>query len=112
MNWKPHDPSMNKTAKSGPVNDFKKLNKMVLKDGATEAKANRALRQNHNASLKVAHGRDKTKIIPNADYATFGKPNRPQTPVGGIIHHQFQGEAETNLQQKYAIWKDYQKVQT
>ena len=38
MNWKPHDPSMGKTAKSGPVNDFKKLNKMVLKDGAFEAK--------------------------------------------------------------------------
>ena len=38
MNWKPHDPSLGKTAKSGPVNDFKKLNKLVIKDGATEAK--------------------------------------------------------------------------
>jgi len=42
--WKAHDPSMTKTAKAGPVRDFAKLNKLVIKDGATEAKANRAFR--------------------------------------------------------------------
>ena len=38
MNWKIHDPSQNKTAKLGNVKDFAKLNKLVIRDGATEAK--------------------------------------------------------------------------
>lgn len=96
------------SAKNGPVNDFKKLNKMVLKNGATEAKANRAYRANFNASLKTGQFRDKTMTIPNANAATFGRPNRPQTPVGGIIHGQFHEEAESTLQNKYAVWKEYQ----
>ena len=38
MSWKAHDPSMSKTAKLGNMRDFAKLNKLVIRDGATEAK--------------------------------------------------------------------------
>ena len=44
--------------------------------------------------------------VPNVETATFGRPNRPQTPVGGIIHHGFQNAAEQDLQQKYVIWQE------
>lgn len=109
MDWKIHDPSQGKIAKAGPTKDFAKLNKLVIRDGATEAKANRAFRANHNASIKMGHGRDKSMKVPNVETATFGRPNRPQTPVGGIIHHGFQNAAEQDLQQKYVIWQEVKK---
>jgi len=36
---------------------------------------------------------------------TFGRPNRPQTPVNGIITNYYGEESEACLQQKYAHWK-------
>ena len=39
------------------------------------------------------------------DNSTFGRPNRPQTPVNGIITNMYGEESEAHLQQKYAHWK-------
>lgn len=45
-----------------------------------------------------------TQSMPFGDN-TFGRPNRPQTPVNGIITNYYGEESEAHLQQKYAHWK-------
>ena len=35
---------------------------------------------------------------------SFGRANRPQTPVGGIIRNDFGEESANYMQQKYAAW--------
>ena len=89
------------------VKDFKRLNKVVLKEGATNAAANRAMRNNHG-DIKVIQKTARTNKAPAAAAvpdATFGRANRPQTPVNGIIMNNYGEESELCLQQKYAQWK-------
>lgn len=67
--------------------------------------ANRAHRQNHN--LKVTQKTSRGNVgmsLPNPT-ATFGKPNRPQTPVNGIITNTYGCESEAVLQARYQNWK-------
>ena len=79
------------------IKDFKKLNKVVLKEGGTNAASNHALRANHD--LKIAQ---KTGVktrqsgfssamnrFNSATDVSYGRPNRPQTPVGGVMENQF-----------------------
>lgn len=50
QNWQFH----NKTGKKSPdPRDFMKLNKMCIKEKATDAKASRAYRGNHDARLQI-----------------------------------------------------------
>jgi len=86
------------------VNDFTRLNKAVLKEGATNAAANRALRTRHDIKIVQKTQRSVasrgTTNLPIENMA-FGKANRPQTPVGGIIMNNYGEEGEIALQQKY-----------
>ena len=88
------------------IKDFKKLNKVVLKEGATSAAANRQLRGAHN-DIKVIQKTSRTSKNMGASVpdSTFGRANRPQTPINGIIMNNYGEESEANLQQKYAAWK-------
>lgn len=88
------------------INDFTRLNKAVLKQGATNAAANRAMRQQHdlkvNMSQRNAISRGRVvgggQAPPNM---AFGKANRPQTPVGGIIRNNYGEEGELIQHAKY-----------
>ena len=71
------------------VKDFRRLNKVVLREGATNAVENRAKRANYDMKLQpkyTARSSAVSNSMPNASYA-FGRANRPQTPVNGIIHN-------------------------
>jgi len=96
-----------KFQKQEDAKDFKRLNKVVLKEGATNAAANRQLRKNHGG-LKVGLRPGKMAMVsqsmPNQEFA-FGRPNRPQTPVHGIIMNNYGEESEMHLANKYAVWK-------
>lgn len=80
-----------------------KLNKMCIKDKATDSKASRAFRQTNDA--RIIQGRTTRKVhgIPDPQMS-FGRANRPQTPVGGIIRNDFGEESANYMQQKYAAW--------
>ncbi len=71
--------------KSDP-RDFKKLNKMSLKSGSVTAKDQYEYRSNHDARIAFGVTNEKKISLPSEDF-TFGKRNRPQTPVNGIISH-------------------------
>jgi hypothetical protein len=45
-------------------------------------------------------------MLPDKEFA-YGKRNRPQTPVGGIIANEFGVKATEQLQQRYAQWKQF-----
>ena len=79
------------------VKDFRKLNKVVLREGATNAADNRAKRANHDLKLqpKYTARSSVSTSMPNASQA-FGRANRPQTPVNGIINNAY-GERESEV---------------
>ena len=82
--------SWNETKQTVVVNvsqDFSKVNKMALKNKVTDAKALKGFRKEvdvkkvdrYDARPKL--NKDNTDLVKN----TFGKQNRPSTPIKGII---------------------------
>ena len=67
------------------------------------------MRANHD--LKIIHKSQRNMTqrgsTPSsyAGAAAFGKPNRPQTPVTGIITNEYGAHGEAMLQERYAQWK-------
>lgn len=72
-----------------------------------DAKANRAFRNDHDARINVGKHMPKINRIPGGDFS-YGRANRPQTPVDGIIRNEFGEESVSHLQQKYVVWKQMQ----
>mmetsp|Transcript_13398 Transcript_13398/g.16057 ORF Transcript_13398/g.16057 Transcript_13398/m.16057 type:complete len:84 (+) Transcript_13398:405-656(+) len=52
------------------------------------------------------------KTIRSAGQDGFGKPNRPQTPVTGIIMNEYGTHGEAVLLERYTIWKAHQRAQS
>jgi hypothetical protein len=99
--WKMHEQSKPKEAER----DFKKLNKMSIKEGIIDAKHQKEFRQGHDARIEATIGdrsrRGHMGAIP--ENLAFGKPNRPSTPINGIISNYY-GETATNeIEEKYAL---------
>ena len=46
----------------------------------------------------------KVNKLPGEEFS-FGRANRPQTPVDGIIRNDFGEESVSQLQNKYAAWR-------
>ena len=118
-----HDKSGKKAA---DPRDFMKLNKMCLKEKASDAKvrivkllkaellsrfklnwffkqANHAFRKVNDARI-VPVVKPKVNKLPGEEFS-FGRANRPQTPVDGIIRNDFGEESVSQLQNKYAAWR-------
>jgi hypothetical protein len=79
------------------------LNKIGAKQGAIDAKKQAELRKNTDARVpeaKIGAGRDK-KLPPN-EFA-FGKPNRPSTPINGVISNFYGESAENDQKVKYDV---------
>jgi len=68
-----------------PERDFKKLNKMGLKSGVVDAKTLKQFRQGHDARIEPTIGDRSRRQQSVPDHLAFGKPNRPSTPINGII---------------------------
>lgn len=101
----PLDP--NARSKKDDVKDFRRLNKVVLREGATNAATNRALRSKHDMRLQPKNTQRSSIVstsLPNASM-TFGRANRPQTPVNGIINNMYGEQGSEQLQERYTMWK-------
>jgi len=85
--------------------NFKALNMMSLKAGATTAPATRAYRGDNDSRIKFGVIKPKQNRLPSHDF-TYGRPYNPQTPVSQLITHGFGEDAAANLQGKYSVWKD------
>jgi len=82
QSWKMHEQSK----PSAPDRDFKKLNKMSIINGVVDPKASRQFREQGEARgepLLVGGVRKRQQSV--SDALAFGRPNRPSTPINGII---------------------------
>lgn len=87
-----------------PERDFKKLNKMGLKSGAVDARTLKEFRQEHDARLDAAGAgasRRRQQSVP--EHIAFGKPNRPSTPINGIISNYYGATAHQEIEEKYTL---------
>ena len=72
----------------------------MLAQGATNAAANHALRANHDLKIAQKSGKNRQAggslmgRFASATDIPYGKPNRPQTPVGGVMENAFGDESE------------------
>ena len=106
--WKTH--SAKQTSDDNNPRDFKKLNKRAILDGMITAKDNYKYRKTHDNRIPFGLDALKTRglSLPNETF-TYGRRNRPQTPVKGIILNHYGETAGNELQQKYKAIKDYKR---
>ena len=79
--------------KSSQPRDFKLLNKKAAMDGVVTAKQNWQYQQQNDVRVNSHIGLHKFKkarelSLPQEGF-TYGRANRPQTPIDGIINNQF-----------------------
>ena len=74
------------------------------------AKDNYQFRKTHDARIPFGLSALKQRglSLPHESH-TFGKKNRPQTPVKGIILNSYGETAREDIQEKYKHIKDYKK---
>ena len=66
------------------------------------------MRANHDLKVQQKGGRNLTQrssAPSEAGAAAFGKPNRPQTPVTGIIMNEYGAHGEAVQVERYTMWK-------
>jgi|688.fasta_scaffold516638_1 hypothetical protein len=61
---------------------------MCTGNGAFTAPQYNEFRKNNDARIHLGRVRDQKHTLPDT-YFVYGKQNRPQTPVGGIIANEF-----------------------
>lgn len=78
--WKMHEQSKPK----GSERDFKKLNKMCIKEGIVDSKNHKDFRMLNDPRIEPhIDTRSRRFVVPEAN--AFGRPNRPSTPINGVI---------------------------
>ena len=93
--WNDHT----QTVVENQIQDYRKVNKLALKNKVTDAKGLKDFRKDHDFK-KVE--RYETRPIGNRDIKnelatkSFGKPNRPSTPIKGVICGTY-GDEQTQL---------------
>ena len=96
-NWRFHDQSRT----TMPDRDFKKLNKMSVKEKAVNAREMYKFRQSHDARMKegsnIGHIR---KRLPPQEFV-YGQPLRPSTPIRDVMGNFFGEMAESEMVYKY-----------
>lgn len=98
--WKMHEQSKPRD----PERDFKRLNKMGLRNGITDAKDVKEFRQTHDARIEPTIGeraRRRQHSVPET--IAFGKANRPTTPINGIIANYYGETAHQEINEKYSL---------
>jgi hypothetical protein len=85
--------------------DFKKLNKMSIKNGIIDAKNQKDFREKNDARIEQTIGdrsrRGRGLGVP--ENLAFGKANRPSTPINGIICNYYGETASHEIEEKYAL---------
>ena len=96
-NWQFHGQSQ----KSRPDRDFKKLNKLSVKERACNARDMYQFRKTTDARMKEATGHQgKSKRLPPTEF-TYGMPCRPSTPIRDVMGNFFGEMAENEMVYKY-----------
>jgi hypothetical protein len=99
--WKMHEQSKPQEAER----DFKKLNKMSIKNGIIDAKNQKDFREKNDARIEQTIGdrsrRGRGLGVP--ENLAFGKANRPSTPINGIICNYYGETASHEIEEKYAL---------
>ena len=92
-----------------------RLNKKAVISGSVTAKENYEFRK-HNDSripfgMSALRNTGRGISLPNQTF-TYGRANRPQTPINGIIGNNFGEEAGSMLQTRYKHFVDIKKQQS
>ena len=107
--WLYHQ-SKNADDKHNP-RDFKKLNKFAVVGGMVTSKDNYVFRKTHDARIPFGLNALKARgmSLPSGQFR-YGRANRPQTPVKGIILNQYGETAKNDIQEKYKMLKCYKRA--
>lgn len=84
---------------------------MSIREGKFTAPHQSQFRTSHDARIPFGVINEKTISLPSSEHA-FGRPNRPQTPVAGIVSNNYGEMAGATMQSRYATMKEMQKTQT
>ena len=90
-----------------PDRDFKQLNRLSIKDKAVTCHTQYNFRQFTDARLKEKV-RDKGIVLPEEEF-TYGKGNRPSTPVKAVVQGFYSDVAEQQIGQRYELLKEQSK---
>ena len=88
------------------LRDFRKLNKLATGHGNHTAQQYSNFRKTNDVRVKLASHYIKPIVLPPQEFR-YGKRNRPQTPVGGIVSNVYGSTAAEAQQIKYARWREY-----
>ena len=95
--WKIHKSSSDVI----PPQDFIRINKLAIKMNAANYNAFKDFRKNIDIKQKIKHGYIDRKIYLPKEGFTYGKPNRPPTPIKDIINNNYGNLAEITIRNEY-----------
>ena len=101
--WSLHDRSQ----KGLPDKDFKSLNKLSVKEKATCARTQYTFRQNVDVRLREPV-KDKGIYLPEEEF-TYGRGNRPSTPMKAVMSGFYGDVAEQQTLNRYEVLKEQSK---
>ena len=88
--WKVH----NQSRKGLPDRDFKELNRQAIKGKAVTANTQYTFRKFHGASVRLKEPARQGGIYLPEEEFTYGKSNRPSTPVKAVMSNFYGDVAE------------------
>jgi hypothetical protein len=108
MQWVAHHAEAKKEA---DVQDFKKLNKIAVKEKVFDSKKITQLRKDVNVPLSSVSHAAPPKVYPSevVPSFTYGKKTRPSTPIAQVISNQFAAEYEASLAEIYDYYDKEKK---
>ena len=95
--------------------NFQKINKFAVCGGMVTSRDFIKYKKEHESSnFRIAFGLSSLKVrdnsVPFAQSFSYGRANRPQTPVKGIILNSYGETAGAQLQDKYRDMQVYKKT--
>merc|ERR1711998_220156 len=108
MQWVAHHAEAKKEA---DVQDFKKLNKIAVKEKVFDSRKITQLRKDVSVPLTSVSHAAPPKVYPSevVPSFTYGKKTRPSTPIAQVISNQFGAEYESALTEMYDQY-NYEKT--
>ena len=84
-----------------PPQDFIRINKLAIKMHAANYKDIKDFRKSLDIKQKKKKGSKNIKIILPPDDFVYGLPNRPPTPIKGVINNEYGNRAEVIIKNEY-----------
>lgn len=97
----------NRSVKGLPDKDFKVLNKVSIKEKATNAHTQYSFRQSIDIRLKEP-AKDKGLYLPEEEF-TYGRGNRPSTPMKAVMSGFYGDVAEQQTLSRYDLLREQSK---